>query len=215
MYSFLSPKDRHGLTGANDRQEQPGQQCSVSHQSGGEAFTPRPLLISNVYEGKVLNFYRLRYINYGYRHCEPQAQAELSGACRKLRAHHPGWGIAQTHSRQSTTVAPVRTLIRKGLEAQSWLEVCGEACDGMEAIEKARDLKPDLIVLDLSMPGMNGLEAAVKVQRILPRVPIILFTVHYEAAAKCAGLSGIRAVLSKAAPMDALFAEIQRVLVAA
>lgn len=111
--------------------------------------------------------------------------------------------------------AAVRTLIRKGLEAQSWLEVCGEACDGMEAIEKARDLKPDLIVLDLSMPGMNGLEAAAKVQRILPRVPIILFTVHYEAAAKCAGLSGIRAVLSKAAPMDALFAEIHRVLVAA
>jgi DNA-binding NarL/FixJ family response regulator len=54
----------------------------------------------------------------------------------------------------------VRNTLRQTLERQRGWEVCGEAADGREAIEKAQQLKPDLVVLDLSMPVMNGLEAA-------------------------------------------------------
>ncbi len=73
--------------------------------------------------------------------------------------------------------ATVRAQIRAQLEA-SGLEVCGEAVDGLDALEKAPLLKPDLIILDLSMPRMNGIEAARLLSRSCPSVPIILYTLH-------------------------------------
>jgi CheY-like chemotaxis protein len=69
-------------------------------------------------------------------------------------------------------------LIRRYLGSESSLAVCGEASDGVEAIEKAQQLHPDLIVMDFSMPRMNGLEAASKIKQKMPDVPIILFTLH-------------------------------------
>jgi CheY-like chemotaxis protein len=56
----------------------------------------------------------------------------------------------------------------------------GEAVDGVDAIEKARGTKPDLILLDLAMPRLNGVEAASILKRILPKTPIILFTMHTD-----------------------------------
>jgi len=56
--------------------------------------------------------------------------------------------------------------------------VCGEADNGREGIEVARKIHPDLIVLDLSMPVMNGLEAAPQLKTLFPAAPIILFTLH-------------------------------------
>src|SRR5450432_278862 len=70
-----------------------------------------------------------------------------------------------------------RKLIRAFLEEEVGLHVCGEALDGFDAIQKASDLTPDLIVLDLSMPRMR-IEDAPRLKKILPRTPIILFTVH-------------------------------------
>ena len=74
----------------------------------------------------------------------------------------------------------LRRLIRDFLERESGFEVCGEAVDGYDAIEKAEQLKPDLIILDMSMPRMNGIEAAPRLKKILPETPIVLFT-SYEA----------------------------------
>jgi DNA-binding NarL/FixJ family response regulator len=56
----------------------------------------------------------------------------------------------------------------------------GEAVDVVDAIEKARGTKPDLILLDLAMPRLNGVEAASILKRILPKTPIILFTMHTD-----------------------------------
>jgi chemotaxis response regulator CheB len=56
--------------------------------------------------------------------------------------------------------AYVRKIVSNFLESESSFEVCGEAVDGYDAIQKAKDLNPDLIILDLSMPRMNGIEAA-------------------------------------------------------
>src|SRR5258706_9940851 len=57
-------------------------------------------------------------------------------------------------------------------------EVCGEAADGVQAIEQAKKLKPDLIVLDLAMPRMNGAEAASVLSTTMPSVPIVLLTLY-------------------------------------
>jgi DNA-binding NarL/FixJ family response regulator len=59
-------------------------------------------------------------------------------------------------------------------------DICAEAANGEEAIALARQHKPDLIVLDFQMPVMNGIEAAYELKRIMPDVPIILFTLHAD-----------------------------------
>jgi len=73
----------------------------------------------------------------------------------------------------------IRTLMRSFLE-HAGLRVCGEASNGIEAIEAALRLKPDLILMDYSMPKMNGAEAASILKHRMPGVRIILFTLHAE-----------------------------------
>ena len=70
--------------------------------------------------------------------------------------------------------------------------------DGVDAIEKAKNLRPDLIVLDLALPKMNGIEAASVIKGMMPRVPIVLFTLYAETASNIpvSGV-GIDAVLPK------------------
>ena len=63
----------------------------------------------------------------------------------------------------------IRTLIRAFIENRAGFEVCGEAVDGADAIEKAKELKPDLIILDLAMPRMNGAAAASVLKRRMPK----------------------------------------------
>src|SRR5437762_5864430 len=76
--------------------------------------------------------------------------------------------------------AYVRQLICEAFKRESDFEVCGEAANGKEAIDKALALHPDLIVLDLSMPVMNGLAAARELKDRMPSVPIILFTLYVD-----------------------------------
>jgi DNA-binding NarL/FixJ family response regulator len=72
----------------------------------------------------------------------------------------------------------IRRNVRELLEKQDGLAVCGEAENGLEGIEKAKQLRPHLIVLDLSMPVMNGLDAARKLKELMPAVPLVMFTNH-------------------------------------
>jgi two-component system chemotaxis response regulator CheY len=57
-------------------------------------------------------------------------------------------------------------------------EICGEAENGTEAVEKVRELTPDLVLLDLSMPSLNGFDTAVEIKRIAPSTKIILLSIH-------------------------------------
>ena len=76
--------------------------------------------------------------------------------------------------------------------------VCGEANNGQEAISLCRRFKPDLIILDLSMPVMNGLQAAPELRKIVPKAPIILFTMYgNELQRHQAAAIGVDLVLSK------------------
>jgi DNA-binding NarL/FixJ family response regulator len=75
----------------------------------------------------------------------------------------------------------VRASLRKFLERDLGFEVCGEAVDGLDALERGPELAPDLVILDLAMPRLNGLQAARKLRSLPMDVPIILFTMHSDA----------------------------------
>lgn len=72
--------------------------------------------------------------------------------------------------------ALVRQQLRSLLEMNPDWEVCGEAVDGREAVEKVRQLQPDLVILDFSMPVMNGLQAAKEISQQFPQLPLLLFS---------------------------------------
>ncbi len=72
----------------------------------------------------------------------------------------------------------VRRGLRALLEAQPGWEVCGEAGDGREAINKAKQLKPDIVILDISMPGLNGLDAARQILKGVPSAKVLILTMH-------------------------------------
>lgn len=86
------------------------------------------------------------------------------------------------------------------LEAHTDWEVCGEAVDGMDGVHKNRLLKPEIIVMDFSMPQMSGIEAATEILKESPKVPILLLTLHLtRQLTQKARTIGIRATLSKTA----------------
>ena len=108
--------------------------------------------------------------------------------------------------------AVIRRALRKIIEFNGWV-ACGEAADGRAAIEKAKALCPDLIVLDLSMPVMNGLEAAHTLHQIMPRVPLILCSLHANnVLQREATAAGVKMVISKAENMQTLIKKAKELL---
>ena len=68
--------------------------------------------------------------------------------------------------------------IRALIERQADWEVCGSVGNGREALEKATELKPDIVILDMTMPELNGVDAAVQIKRQLPNTEILMLTAH-------------------------------------
>ena len=97
---------------------------------------------------------------------------------------------AETHnSSPEDAVSAVRILVaddhevmrlgmRNLLEAQDHWTVCAEASNGQEAVDKTLQCQPDVVILDITMPTMNGLEAASHISASYPEIPIILFSLH-------------------------------------
>ncbi len=92
----------------------------------------------------------------------------------------------------------IRRLLRFFIEHNTDWQVCGEAENGQIAVEKVTELKPHAVILDLSMPVMDGLEAAREITRIAPNVQMVMFTMHTtDQLLKDAQAAGIKAVISK------------------
>ena len=92
----------------------------------------------------------------------------------------------------------IRREICEAFSREAEFEVCGEARHGLDAIEKAHQLKPDLVVLDLCMPVLNGLDTARVLQAQMPAVPIIMFTLYVDPVIKAELRSaGVAEVVSK------------------
>lgn len=87
-----------------------------------------------------------------------------------------------TVRRVRVLLADDHELVRRGIRGllqskRKWL-VVGEAADGLEAVEKARKLQPDIVILDIDMPGLNGLEATPRIKQAAPAAKIIVLTLH-------------------------------------
>jgi DNA-binding NarL/FixJ family response regulator len=107
----------------------------------------------------------------------------------------------------------VRKHVRRILEEQPSFSVCGEAYDGVEAIEEAQRLKPDVVVLNVSMPILNGLDAGRKIKTVLPETAIVILSSHadrhfIEEAKKI----GARAYVAKSKAAEALVTAIERAI---
>jgi DNA-binding NarL/FixJ family response regulator len=90
--------------------------------------------------------------------------------------------LAGLNKRTQILLADDHEIVRQGtlrlIEKVPDLQVCGEAGDGEEAVAMARKLKPDVVVLDVDMPGMSGVEAMRQIKRLAPKTEILVFTAH-------------------------------------
>jgi len=92
----------------------------------------------------------------------------------------------------------VRQGLRSLLDAHPGWEVCGEAVDGWESVHKARELKPDLVALDIGMPNLNGLDAAREILTENPKIKILFLTIYdTEQAVKTAVQLGAKGLILK------------------
>lgn len=90
--------------------------------------------------------------------------------------------------------------LRALLEPSSEWQICGEAVDGIDAVEQCKLLKPDIVVLDVSMPRLNGLEAARLIKKEDPEPKIVIITQHDSPQIRSAALeAGARAFVTKSA----------------
>lgn len=106
-----------------------------------------------------------------------------------------------------------RTVIRAAIEGLTGYSVCGEARDGVEGIKKTLQLKPDLVIMDLAMPLMNGVEAAMVLRASLPNIPIVLFTLYAEQLRGAISPAfGVTTIVSKAEGLGPLLECVDKLL---
>ena len=103
--------------------------------------------------------------------------------------------------------------LRALLEPSSEWEICGEAVDGLDAVEQCKSLKPDIVVLDVSMPRLNGLEAARLIRRENPESRIVIITQHDSPQIRSAALeAGARAFVTKSAVGSELVSALRNLI---
>jgi two-component system chemotaxis response regulator CheY len=109
--------------------------------------------------------------------------------------------------------AAIRQMLVSAFLSNGVFEACAEAENGKEGVEVAKKIHPDIITLDLSMPVMNGIEAASELRKQFPKTPIILFTLYGDGLSQTeAAKSGVTLVLSKSTPLHSLIIIAHRLL---
>ncbi len=107
----------------------------------------------------------------------------------------------------------VRTGVRAMLEQQPGFAVCGVARNGQEVIDKVIELRPDLVILDLSMPLLSGFQAAIKIRQLIPAIKIFILTIHDTPLLKqVADLLNVDGYLPKTASREEIIAAVNSVL---
>jgi DNA-binding NarL/FixJ family response regulator len=103
-----------------------------------------------------------------------------------------------------------RHMLRAFLELNPDWEVCGEASDGCEAVTKTTELHPEVIIMDLNMPRLNGLEATRRIHELSPSIRILILTLHENSVlSRIARDSGAQGYFLKSEPFDVLTRAIE------
>lgn len=106
----------------------------------------------------------------------------------------------------------IRKRVRAALEAAGF-DICGEAVNGLDAIEKTKTLKPDLIILNLSMPMMGGLDSIPEIVKSMPAVKIVVFSVDEADELRREALRrGAHGYVGKSSPVAVLINEVTKLL---
>jgi two-component system, NarL family, response regulator NreC len=101
--------------------------------------------------------------------------------------------------------------VARMLNAEPDIEVVGQASDGLDALEQARQLRPDVVVMDLTMPRLNGIEATRRITAEMPDVRVVALSMHDHADAADVMLeAGAAAYVTKGAPSETLLSAIRR-----
>ena len=109
----------------------------------------------------------------------------------------------------------MRTFLKATLSRQEGWTVCGESRNGLKAVLLANELQPDLVLLDLVMPMLHGLQAAAEIAKILPSVPIVIYSAYVEPDMEVeAKKYGVWAMVSKNSGQTGLIETLTRVLAA-
>jgi CheY-like chemotaxis protein len=161
----------------------------------------------------------------------PQARTPfvhaIAGRRRATRRRPVSWDLARGSRHIMTEIEPSRrgnglsiilvddrSVIRQGLrfllQMEPYAEVIGEASSGAEALALAQRLRPDLVVMDVEMRGMDGITATALLRKTLPRCETIILTAHADAATGARAMAaGARAFVEKSSP-DALLAALRK-----
>lgn len=145
-----------------------------------------------------------------------QDQSEDASSSRSSSNAAGGDARLPTQKRFKILIADDHEAVRRGLRSAvvsaGW-DLCGEAVHGKDALEKVKELNPDLIILDLSMPVMNGLDAAREIRKQSPNVKIVGFTMHEsQQVREQTSLIGFHALAAKSAPLGNLLATVKLLL---
>jgi DNA-binding NarL/FixJ family response regulator len=132
--------------------------------------------------------------------------------------------LLQAQERSNKRMSPIRILIaddheifRRGLrsllESHAEWEVCGEAIDGQEAVERVKELNPDVVVLDITMPRLNGLEATQMIRNEAPRSKVVILSQHETSLMRQAALNvGASAYVTKSEVSRELMMAIEEMI---
>ncbi|MGA7915662.1 MAG: response regulator transcription factor [Candidatus Acidiferrales bacterium] len=128
-------------------------------------------------------------------------------------SHHPSLPLKPRTILIADDSARTRAILRRALERETTFRICGEATDGVEAVAKAKELAPDLILLDVRMARLTGLEVAGILRRAQPNIRILMVTMYAdEISQSLISLFRVDAVFSKADGMTKLIARVETLL---
>jgi len=134
---------------------------------------------------------------------------ELAGTERS--ASSPIWSVCTPGVLVVDDHSVTRSTIRSVLARHSF-PVCGEAENGRQAVEKVKELRPAVVLLDIEMPVMNGIQAAHEIRRISPSTKILFFTIHKDEALSGVRLRGADGFVTKSAAGTELIPALKRLV---